>query len=152
MKYLVLILFGFAVLISRPALAEEIIMICKKDGVTEIGIYKYINPIFGSKQVQQRVDGEWVKWGRDRSDDFVTEKVKINNRSAVLNRVKKKAAITQQGEEYIYHERYVLDFEFLTRKYENYFAKLDGTPFQARDKAHSRSCKAYDLSSSSEKK
>lgn len=138
MKYLALLFVGLFVFVSAPVQAEEITMICKYDGQSRI--HKYVNPMFGSKKVLQRIDGEWVSWGR-KTPTTVSSKLKINNRGAVLEEVHKLPSPTnvlkydiKKGDKFLKHTRVILDFEFLKMRKITYGTRVDGSPFLKTEK------------------
>ena len=111
-------------------------MICKYDGQTRY--LKYVNPTVGTRAVYQRFEGEWFDWGKislpsgyQRTGDG---KLRITDRGAILKEVIKfdyekdyPDANLFEGDQVLRHVRYILDFEFVTRKVEHYLTRMNGT-------------------------
>ena len=119
--------------VATPVAAEEITMICKYEDHTRI--HKYVDPLVGKKKVLQRFEGAWIPWGSGGKGKHRPPLLTITKRGAVLKTVYKLTAEQdyedsnlKKGDEYLRHWRYVLDFEFFTRKVERYVTKMGGSP------------------------
>jgi hypothetical protein len=125
-------------LFASTALAKEIVMTCTlyQDGETLTRYLKYSNPLIGRKQIYQRIDGSWQEWCRP-SRGYHCE-LTITNRGAIMKTVSEYTANPNNneyglhaGDDFLYHEKYILDFEFSTRRMEWYEAHMDGRPFSS---------------------
>lgn len=119
--------------VASPVAAETITMICKYEDKTRI--HRYVDPVIGKRKILQRFEGAWVAWNRVDSDGYRPYQFTITERGAVMTTVYKSTADKdfeysnlKKGDEYLKHIRYVLDFEFFTRKVEGYMTKIDGSP------------------------
>jgi hypothetical protein len=138
---------------ATTAYAEEIVMTCNvyQDGETFTKYYKYSDPLIGFKKVYSRIDGSWLEWCRPQLgyDCELT----ITNRGAVMKTVSvyvaNKGSLEDGllvGDDFHHHEKYILDFEFLTRRLEWYEAHMDGRYFSfgpslENPEIESRNCK-----------
>lgn len=110
-------------------------MICTlyQEGETHTRYLKYSNPIIGSKQIYNRVNGKWEEWCRPAPDMHKPCKLTITNRGATMQSVYEHTVENDAPEdnllkgtlilEYI---KYILDFEFVTRRVERHWTKMNG--------------------------
>ncbi len=137
---LVGVLVSGSVAVGSPsvALAKEIVMICTlpKDGETLTRYLKYSDPIIGPKKIYNRIDGKWMDWCRPQPGQHVPCELTITDRGAILKQVLKNAVDEnihefdlQKGDPILLHQKYILDFEFATRRVEFYLTHINGRPF-----------------------
>ena len=90
----------FALFLSASnSYAEEIVMICtdwSSESGQETRYLKYSNPLFGEKNILNRVDGVWKKWGSSSPDAFKTE-LSRSEKGAVLSKSYKGMANKRQA-------------------------------------------------------
>ena len=101
------------------------------DGQTQTRYFKYSNPMFGKKTILSRSDSEWTTWCGDSSYFYKPNELKIRDRggvciqhdgnwSASVDNPKYKIS---KGDGLIKVKKYVLDFEFVSRKVEGFWQK-----------------------------
>jgi hypothetical protein len=122
-------------LFATTAFAEEMVMTCSlyTGGKTETRHLKYSDPIFGEKQIYNRVDGEWQEWCRSSTAAYNPCELTITNRGAIQTVVYEGTASKDvpednmvQGTAILVHIKYILDFEFITRSVETYYTTMNG--------------------------
>jgi hypothetical protein len=149
--------------VATPAAAETITMICKYKDYTRI--FKYVDPLIGKKKVFGRVEGAWVEWG----DEWKEPELGVTRYRPFLSTIKERGAVMRttykitadkdypamnlkKGDIYLQHDRFVFDFEFLTKTTSTWLTKMDGSPqikgklMHDPDKPHKEkwNCKKYE--------
>ena len=134
----------FALFLSASnSYAEEIVMICtywKWGSDRETRYLKYSNPLFGEKNILNRVDGVWKKWGSSSPDAFKPE-LSISEKGAVLTQTRRRIANKRQARflgipietPFIHTIEYFLDFEFVTRRVEITVRRMNGEKLHEED-------------------
>ena len=107
-----------------------------QDGETLTRYHKYSDPLIGWRQKFQRIDGSWLEWCRPQLGYHC--ELTITNRGAVMKTVTEYTAYKDSNvdglhadDDFLHHEKYILDFEFLTRRLEWCEAHMDGRPFSS---------------------
>ena len=85
------------------------------------------------KEILQRIDGAWIKWGSSPPKPFKNE-LSISDKGAVLTLSFKRIADKEDARflgipnetPFIIKRNLFLDFEFLTRRYEHSVTKMNG--------------------------
>jgi len=111
------------------------------DGETYTRYHKYLNPIIGSRQIYNRVDGKWRKWCSSKEPSYHAPcELNISNRGATMKTLSQTTArdnfpedALQKGDPILEHRKYILDFEFITRREEIYHTHMDGRSFADGD-------------------
>jgi hypothetical protein len=124
---------------ATAAVAEDIVMICNlhQDGETHTRYHKYSDPIIGWKQIYQRIDGSWLEWCRgDEPDYHAPCELTITNLGATMMTVHQVTATKDLPENLIKKDdiifvtrKYILDFEFVTRRMELYWTDIHNRYF-----------------------
>ena len=124
-------------LFSTSAFAEEIRMTCTiyNAGKTLTRHFKYSDPMFGKRDIYQRVDGTWKNWCIPRTKDYKPCELTITERGAIQKsydlleigpRDSKKYNIAV-GTPVIQNISVWLDFEFATNKHQLENVLMNGT-------------------------
>ena len=102
-------------------------------------VVKYVDRITESKQIFQRVGGEWGEWGNNDNNKYLSVDVKISEQSGILTGKRKgntwdiPPANLIEGHNYIGHDRIILDFEFVTIIQEIYFTHPSGNATTSKE-------------------
>jgi len=131
-------------LFAGAAKADDITMHCKRVS-PEIWSYedrtrivKYVDPITGPAQILYRIEGRWDEWGNNDNNKYLSVDVKIADRGGVLigrrqgNTWDIPSANVIEGQEYVGHNRIMLDFDFVTIIQEIYFTHPGGNPITSK--------------------
>jgi hypothetical protein len=135
------LLAGCMCLFANSVLAKDIVMACSlyADGETHWRYLKYSNPFIGSKQIYNRVDGAWEKWCRPDAEYYKPCELTITNLGSVMytyfeeKLTKDRPEISRnKGDPIIIRLKYVLDFQFVTRKVEQEEFNLIGDSINSK--------------------
>ena len=131
-KTLIGVLVTALLSVATPVAAEEITMVCKYKDLTRT--LKYVAPLIGKKKILLRKEGVWLDWNRPEEDDYKPKQLTITERGAVMKTVSHGTADKEyendnlkKGDKFLWHFRYVLDFEFITREVKIWMTWMDGS-------------------------